>query len=234
MTNKLLKAVMEKTNKVTVELTIGNVEIRQMLVKELKQIIDLGSMEDASLAMIEMIKIIDGCILSPDISMNNLPSVDVEKIYLALHRLTKGDTIDMPLHCGHCEKEFTSKVNLSLVQQSNEQAKQIHLDTGLVLNMRAPTMLESLISAADSNQIFNLAIRCIHSVDTGTETMVVGEDITPEELREVVEFFNENSFAELVHFIETIPTIVLRAPVECEHCKAKDVIELSGLAEILG
>ncbi|MGL4871710.1 MAG: hypothetical protein ACRC48_16205 [Aeromonas veronii] len=47
-------------------------------------------------------------------------------------------------------------------------------------------------------------------------------------------FFNENSFAELVHFIETIPTIVLRAPVECEHCKAKDVIELSGLAEILG
>ena len=27
-----------------------------------------------------------------------------------------------------------------------------------------------------------LAIRCIHIVDTGTETMVVGEDITPEEI----------------------------------------------------
>lgn len=234
--NKLLNSVLNKSKKVKIHTTVGEIEVREMLVKELKQIIALGEfgIENTSESMIEMIKIIDGCILTPNVSMNNLPSVDVEKIYLALHRLTKGDTVDMPLHCGHCDKEFTAPINLNLVHQSNEQIKSITLDTGLILNMRAPTMLESLISAADSNQIFNLAIRCIHSVDTGTETMVVGEDITPEELREVVEFFNENSFAELVHFIETIPTIVLRAPVECEHCKAKDVIELSGLAEILG
>ncbi|MFM5008357.1 gp26 family baseplate hub assembly chaperone [Aeromonas veronii] len=234
MTNKLLKAVMEKTNKINVELTIGNVEVRQMLVKELKQIIDLGSMEDESAAMVEMIKIIDNCILTPGVSMNTLPSIDVETIYLALHRLTKGDTVEMKLHCGHCDKEFDQNIYLALAHQSNEQAKQIKLDTGLVLNMRAPTMLESLIGAADSDQIFNLAIRCIESVDTGTETMVVGEDISPEEMREVVEFFNENSFAELVKFIETIPHLYLRQPVECPHCQEQDLVELNGLAEILG
>ncbi|MGL4871799.1 MAG: hypothetical protein ACRC48_16690 [Aeromonas veronii] len=189
--NKLLNSVLNKSKKVKIHTTVGDIEVREMLVKELKQIISLGErdIENTSETMMEMINIIDGCILTPNVSMNNLPSVDVEKIYLALHRLTKGDILDMPLHCGHCDKEFTAPINLSLVQQSNEQAKQIHLDTGLVLNMRAPTMLESLISAADSNQIFNLAIRCIHSVDTGTERMAVGEDITPEELREVVEFW---------------------------------------------
>lgn len=234
--NKLLNSVLNKSKKVKIQTTVGDIEVREMLVKELKQIISLGErdIENTSETMIEMIKIIDGCILTPNVSMNNLPSADVEKIYLSLHRLTKGDILDMPLHCGYCDKDFSASINLNLVNQSNEQAKQIHLDTGLVLNMRAPTMLESLISVADSNQIFNLAIRCIHSVDTGTETMVVGEDITPEEMKEVVEYMNENSLAALVNFIETIPTIVLRAPVECEHCKAKDVIELSGLSEILG
>lgn len=234
MTNKLMNAVMEKTNKVNVELSIGPVEVRQMLVKELKQIIDLGSIEDERVAMVEMVKILDNCILTPNVSMNSLPSIDVEMIYLALHRLTKGDTVEMKLHCGHCETEFDQTIYLALAHQSNEQEKQIKLDTGLVLNMRAPTMLESLISAADSDQIFNLAIRCIESVDTGTETMVVGEDISQEELKEVVEFFNENSFAELVKFIETIPSLYLRQPVCCPHCDKDDLVELTGLAEILG
>lgn len=234
MTNKLMKAVMEKTNKIIVELSIGPVEVRQMLVKELKQIIDLGSIEDESAAMVEMVKILDNCILTPNVSMNSLPSIDVENIYLALHRLTKGDTVSMKLHCGHCDKEFDQNIYLALAHQSNEQEKQIKLDTGLVLNMRAPTMLESLISAADSDQIFNLAIRCIESVDTGSEVMVVGEDISAEEMREVVEYFNENSFAELVKFIETIPALYLRQPVECPHCQEQDLVELNGLAEILG
>lgn len=231
--SKLLNAIREKANRTTIQTTKGPIIVREFLLRELKQIVELQGMKDQTTSMIKMLEIINSCIETEGVKMENLPSVDTELVYLALHRLTKGDTVQMALHCGHCVKEFDTSINLGLVQVEGEHQATIKLDGGLILNMRSPTMTESLIASEAEDQIFNLAMRCIVSVDTGAETMVVGEHLTHEDLKELIDYLNESGFVALFDFINNIPTIKLRHPVKCPHCQVQDVLTLNGLADII-
>ncbi|CAJ1785287.1 hypothetical protein [Aeromonas jandaei] len=231
--SKLLKDLISRANRTTVETSIGPITVRQMLLRELKQMIDLQEQADQADTPIKVLALMNSCIETEGVDLLSLSASDAERVYLAIHTLTQGNALKTTLFCGQCEQEFQDNLNLDLVAVSGVTQKEIHLDNGLTLNMRAPTMAESLVSAADEQQIFNLAIRCISSVNTGNETLVVGEDLSPEDLKEVIDYLDESGFAALYGFMTDLPTVVLRQPCKCPHCETEDVLSLRGLAEII-
>ncbi|PKQ78980.1 hypothetical protein CJP16_09510 [Aeromonas sobria] len=236
MSNKLLNVIQQNARTIMVPTSIGEIEIKEFTVKQLKKILALVNIEDQNKVLMGLIYILDESVVTPGVSLRALPSIDIERIYLALNRIQRGDVVKMDLVCGHCEKEFTGDVNLGVVGQSCEPVTEIKLDSGLVFNMRQPTMLESILVGQSTDDYFNIAIRCITSVDTGTEILQVGEnkDLSPEELEEVIEYLDSGSLGKLFDFIERIPTVVVHAPIACPYCQAKDVLHLSGIAEIMG
>ena len=214
--------------------SIGEIEIREFTVKQLRKILALTNIEDQNKVLMGLIYILEESVITPGVSLRSLPSIDIERIYLALNRIQRGDVAKMDLVCGHCENEFTGDVNLSVVGQSCEPISQIKLESGLIFNLRQPTMLESILVNESTDDYFDIAIRCIESVDTGTEVMKVGVDITAEEIAEVIDYLDETSLTKLYHFIESIPTVVVHSPIVCPHCQAKDVLHLTGINEIMG
>lgn len=236
--NKLIEFASAGLPRATAKISDGrDVTMRAFAVKELKLLMMASASETAQDE--QVLQILDQCIETEGVSAKTLPSHDIEMLFVELYKISKGtSTIPVRFRCNHtdeegkvCKTPITVNANLNNVKVEGNAEKAITLSNGLILNMRHPNVLERDYFSAESEESFNLAMRCIESVDTGTEVMKVGEDVSYEEIAEVIEYLDEKSFGDLVDFVNNIPTIVLHIPLKCPVCGHKEVVTLRGLAD---
>lgn len=237
-TNKLIAFATAGLPRATITLSDGReVTMRAFAVKELKLLMMAHTSESAQDT--QVLQVLDQCIETPGITSKELPSHEIERLYIELYKISKGSSI-IPVqyrctqeHDGEtCNTPINVNVNLNNVTVEGHQESTVALANGLVLNMRYPNVIErEYFDNHDENDVFNLAVRCIASVDTGTEVMVVGEDVTAEEVSEVIEYLDEKSFAALLTFVQNIPTVTMSFPLRCPKCGHKEVVTLRGLGD---
>lgn len=237
--NKLVAFATAGLPRTTVKISSGiDITIRAFAVKELKLL--MMSNESQSAQDEQVLQILNQCIETVDIDAKFLPSHDVELLYIELYKISKGtSTIPARYRCTQdahgelCGEPINVSINLNNIAISDTPDPLVKLSNGLTLNMRSPNVIEReyFTETEDHNDIFNLAMRCIDSVDTGTEIMKVGVDVTAEEIAEVIEYLDETSFGLLIDFVQNIPTITTSFPLKCPKCGYEEIVTLRGLSD---
>lgn len=239
--NKLIEFASAGLPRSTIKISNGiNVKIRSMAVKELKLLMMAYTSETAQDE--QVIQVLAQCIETPNVSVADLPSHDVELLYIELYKLSKGThLVPVKYTCNsvdgdgvRCGSVINSNINLNSVTVDGMPDTVINLTNGLTLNMRFPTIAE--ISATDTEDgditpLLTLATTCIVSVDTGSDLLIVGEDLVDEEIMEVFDYLDESSLDSIIKFASSIPRVSTKFPLKCPKCGHEEIIELRGLTD---
>lgn len=238
-------ALLESVQQTNVVLSNGTkVRVRAFLVREFK----LLMMANESGVSINdtIVQVIGGCIVGKKkIDVSTLPIFDLETIYIAIWKLSKGTSIiPVMFVCNNtvtnesgesvvCGTEVKVNVNINKAKLSTQvNDTNIKINDRLSVKMRYPNVLESeYFVITKESDTFNVIMRCIDSVTLNDETMVVGTDIEPSELAEVMDYIDEAGYAKLVDFVSEMPTTTLDIAVKCQCCGHTEPVRLRGLSD---
>lgn len=225
-------------------LTDGRVvKLRAFLVKELKLLMlaKEGGSEDKTL-----IQVLQQCVLTEDIDLELIPSFEVEMIFLQLFMLSKGSAIsEVAFICQNevdgkiCSHKVKTRVNLKTVKLDRDINKEnlIKVNEQMILEMRYPSALEhDYFTAVQSEsemagKVIDMCLNCVKSINANGQKLVVDEDISKEELAELMQLMSGDVFERITNFIQTTPMIHTHIALKCPKCGYEDAVELRGLAD---
>ena len=136
-----------KINTPTYELTLPSngkkIKYRPFLVREEKILIIALETEDLKQITKAVLDILDSCILTKGVTIQSLPSFDIEYLFLNVRAKSVGETIEITITCPD-DNETTVNVNVDLdtikVKKDRKHKNTIKLDDSLSLKLRYPSM----------------------------------------------------------------------------------------------
>lgn len=219
------------------------IKIRAFLVKELKLLMlaKEGGSEDKMI-----LQVLQQCVLTEGVDLELLPSFDIEMMYLQLFILSKGSSVsEVAFVCQNevegkpCGHKIKARVNLKTVKLDRDLDSDnlIKVNEQMTLSMRYPAVLEQEYFAAvktaqeGAAKLIDMCLNCVKSINANGQQLVVGEDISKEELAELMDMISGDVFEQITKFIETTPMIHTHLALKCPKCGYEDAVELKGLAD---
>ena len=209
----------------TIPSTKKEVKYRPFLVKE-EKILLLAMESEKTEEIINATKtIIKNCVYS-DINVDEMPTFDLEYIFLQLRAKAKWEVLDLKYKCPKCESEIPMAINIDdikVIQKNKEHTKDIKLTEELGVMMKYPTLsLQSKIAQATEKKseiegLFETMTACIDYI-YDKETTYPSKDHTEKEMVDFLESLTDEQFQKLSKFFETSP--VLKHDIEL-YCKNK-------------
>ena len=200
------------------------VKFRPFLVKE-EKILLLAMESEKTEEIIDATKtIIQNCVYG-DINVEEMPTFDVEYIFLQLRGKAKGEVLDLKYKCPKCESEIPININIDdiTIQRNKEHNKDIKLTEELGVMMKYPNLsLQTKIAQSSKDKpeiegLFETMTACIDYI-YDKESTYPSKDHTDKEMTDFLESLTDNQFQKLSKFFETSPA--LKHNVEL-HCKNK-------------
>jgi len=219
------------------------IKYRPFLVKEEK--ILLTALEDETgTAMAGAVKQIIGNCIQSEIDVDNLPTFDIEYLFLRLRSKSVGEQINIglrPFPCPQnegnlCEKTTEVKINLEdiLVVKDEKHTNKIMLDdkVGVVMNYPNSSSLEN--TEGDNFTIgMNLIKSSIKMIFT-TEETYEKDSFTDEDLDEFIDSLNSSQFQKIREFFDTMPKLSHTVEYTCSTCGEEKKTTLEGLNSFFG
>jgi len=204
--------------------TKKEVKYRPFLVKEEKILLLAMESEKTEEIITATKTIIENCIYG-DIDVDNMPTFDVEYIFLQLRAKAKGEVLDLTYKCPKCELEIPIAINIDdiAIQRNKEHNKDVKLTEELGVMMKYPNMslqmevAQNTDTKTDVEKLFETVISCVDYI-YDKETTYPSKDHTNKEMVDFLESLTDNQFKKLSKFFETAPT--LKHDIEL-HCKNK-------------
>ena len=212
------------------------IKYRPFLVKEEKILIlaiESGSIKDISRAIKDVLK---NCILTKGVKIDELPTVDIEYLFLNIRSRSIGESIDLVITC---PDDNETKVNKQIyideieVKTNEDHNPDIKLDDTYTMRLKYPSLDQFIdenfnFDEAKDNS-FDIISSCIDIVYSDEEAWEA-KDCTKKELLEFVERLNSSQFKEVEKFFDTMPKISHDIEVENPNTKVKSTVKLEGLA----
>ena len=222
------------------------VKYRPFLVKE-EKILLLAMESEKQEEIINATKnIIDNCVYG-DFNVNEMPTFDIEYIFLQLRGKAKGEVLDLKYKCPKCEEEIP--VNIAIddikVQENKEHTKDIKITEDLGVMMKYPNLslqikiAETEENKSDIEKLFNTMTACIDYI-YDKETTYPSKDHTEKEMVDFLESLTDTQFQKMSKFFETSPALKHNVELHCKNkvkgkgkekkeCGYKEKITLEGL-----
>ena len=202
------------TYELTLPSTGKTVKYRPFLVKEEKVLL-LALESDNEKEVIAAVKnTLRACVLSR-VKVDQLPSFDLEYLFLKIRAAAVGEVIEMTVTCtDDNETQAKASINIDEVQvtKEGEHSRKIMLtdDMGIMINY--PSMdrfIESqfLNKDLDPEHIFNFIAEHIEQIFDG-EDVYDSTTTTKKEFREFVEGLTSKQFESIQKFYETMPRLL--------------------------
>jgi len=214
------------------------IQYRPFLVKEEKLLVIALESEDTKQITNAIKTVIKNCILTKGIKVEDLPTFDIEYLFLNIRGKSVGEEIDVSVICPD-DGETQVQVNINLddiqVQKSEDHTKQIKVDQSIMMEMRYPSLeqfIKNNFDFTDKNamdQSFELIGSCIDKIYTEDEVWAAG-DVTKKELNEFLESMNSSQFKEIEKFFETMPKLSHTIKVMNPNTQVESEVVLEGLA----
>ena len=229
------------TAKYEVELPISKktVEYRPYLVKEEKQLMLAIESQDPAMIMKTVQDIIDACTFG-EIKSKNLPTAELELLFLKLRSKSVGETSRIGYKCTHCEHSNELVVNLEDVQIDIGEAKpnKVMITDKIGIKLKYPTASEvtKIVNSGektDINNIFGLITACIEAI-FDEENVYDAKNLTQKEITDFVESLNSKQFEKIKEFFESIPKLRKDVSFTCEKCGTYNPLVLEGLQNFFG
>jgi len=214
------------------------IKYRPFLVKEEKLLL-LALESDDTKEISNAIKIVlKNCIQSKSIKVENLPTFDIEYLFLNIRGKSVGEKIEVNLIAPD-DRETSVPVNINIdeikVKKDPEHNKQIKLDDNLIMEMKYPSLEQfvksnfDLSNETNMDQSFELIASCVDKIYNEEEVWVAG-DVTKKELVDFLEQMNSMQFKQIEKFFETMPKLSHEITFINPKTKVESTVVLEGLS----
>ena len=214
------------------------IEYRPFLVKEEKVLVIALESEDTKQITTAIKNVIKNCIKTKGIKVEELPTFDIEYLFLNIRGKSVGEEIEVNVTCpddGETQVPVTINLDDIEVQKNDEHTKRIKVDDSIMMEMKYPSLDQFIKNNFDFNdknamdQSFELIATCIDKIFTEDEVWAV-EDCSKKEIVDFLEQMNSSQFKEIEKFFETMPKLSHSITVKNPKTKKENVVVIEGLA----
>jgi len=220
------------------------INYRPFLVKEEKILILALESQDVKQITSAIKQVLKDCIITKGVKVEELPTFDIEYIFLNVRGKSVGEAIEIIVTCsddGITEVPVKIYIDEIQVQKDPEHSQEIKLDESLILKMKYPSLNEFIknnfdFSSNDMSSIeksFDIVSSCIDMVFNADECWAAA-DCTKKELNDWIETLTSQQFQEIEKFFNTMPKLSHTFKVTNPNTKAESEVTLEGLTSFFG
>ena len=218
--------------------TEETIQYRPFLVKEEKLLVIALESEDTKQITTAIKTVIKNCILTRGIKVENLPTFDIEYLFLNIRGKSVGEELDVNIICpddGATEVSIMINLEDIEVQKNDDHEKKIKIDDSIMIEMKYPSLDQFIKINFDFNkknemdQTFELIASCIDTIFTEDEAWSTA-DCSKKEITEFLESMNSSQFKGIEKFFETMPKLSHTVNVKNPKTKVESEVVLEGLS----
>ena len=215
-----------------------SIKYRPFLVKEEKVLVIALESEDTKQITNAIKAVLKNCVLTKGIKVENLPTFDIEFLFLNIRGKSVGEEIEVNIVCpDDGETNVSVFIDLDSIQVSKDDnhTPQIKLDDDLMMEMKYPSLEQFIKNNFDfqegnqMDQSFELIATCIDKIYNEDEVWATA-DCTKKEVKDFLESMNSSQFKEIEKFFESMPKLKHTIEVTNPNTKVKSEVVLEGLA----
>lgn len=215
------------------------IKYRPFLVREEKILILSLESEDTKQITNAVKQVLKDCVISR-LKIEDLPSFDIEYLFLNIRGKSVGESVDIIVTCGD-DGETQVPVSLPIdtieVDRHPDHTQDLELGEGYVLRMKYPTMGQFIdtnfnVKSTEEDEVersFNIICSCIEQV-YNEEDMWSASECSKKELRDWVESLTSEQFKKIEKFFETMPKLRHEIKVINPKTKKENTVVLEGLS----
>ena len=218
------------------------IRFRPFLVKEQKLFLMASESEDAKETINVIRQVLRNCILD-DISIDDLPTFDLEWLFMHLRARSVEEVVDLKYKCNNTVKDekgeedrctgvVNFKMNLLEIEPTRhpEHTNKIQLTENLGVCLKYPSfeMIQKYESLSEANIMSKVLVDCIDYL-YDKDQVYYAKDNTKEELDEFVDNLQQKDLEKIKHFFETMPEIKKNVQFKCPKCAYEEDIEIKGI-----
>ena len=221
------------------------IKYRPFLVKEEKILMTAMEAGDNTTMQTAVNQIITNCV-QEKINVDNLPTFDIEYLFLRLRAKSVGEEVTVGLQPWGCPQnegelcKFTTEVKINLeevkVVKDKEHTNKIMLNDDVGIMMEYPNldvMKKFKKNSSESEMGMKLIKDSIKMIFTEEETHEK-DSFTEEELDEFIESLTSDQFVKLRQFFDTMPQLKHVAKYTCNTCGEEKETTIQGLESFFG
>ena len=222
--------------------TGDTIKYRPFLVKEEKLLVIALESEDTKQITNAIKSVIKACVLTKGIKVEQLPTFDIEFLFLNIRGKSVGEELDVNVICpDDGETQVPVKINLDdiRVQKTDDHNKQVKLDDTLMMEMKYPSLEQFIKTNFDFNEVndmdksFELISSCIDKIYSEEEVWS-SSDVTKKEMVDFLDQMNSLQFKEIEKFFNTMPKLSHTIKVKNPNTKVTSDVVLEGLSSFFG
>ena len=233
-----LPTIVTPTYELELPSTGKKVKYRPFLVKEEKLLVlalETENTKDISTAIKTVLK---NCIQSRGVKVENLPTFDIEYLFLNIRGKSVGEEVEVNLIAPDDEVTqvpVTISIDDIKIQKSEEHNSKVKLDNTLMMEMKYPSLDQFIKSNFDfteevsMDQSFDLIASCIDKIYNEEEVWSTA-DCTKKEVKDFLEQMNSMQFKEIEKFFETMPKLSHSVTFTNPKTKVESTVVLEGLS----
>ena len=223
----------------TYELTLPSQDIkvkyRPFLVKEEKILLMALESQKSDEIFQATKQIVSSCTFDA-LKVEELPTFDLEYIFLQIRAKSVGETTKFKVLCPDDKKTYAdvevdlTKVNVEVDDKhTNKLIVDEKRNLGVVLKYPTMNVLKSgTMENPTTEQIFDVLTECVDHIYEG-DKIYPAKDSTSQEIKEFFEGLSQDSFVKIKSFFDTMPRLRHEVEVTNPVTKVKSKVVLSGL-----
>ena len=217
--------------------TKKTIKYRPFLVKEEKLLVLALETEDQKEITSAVKSVIKNCISTRSVKVENLPTFDIEYLFLNIRGKSVGESVDVNIIApddGITEIPVKIAIDEIEVTEDPEHNPQIKINDELMMEMKYPSLdqfIKNNFDVNDSNfeQSFELIATCVSKIYNEDEVWST-DDVSRKEVIDFLEQMNSIQFKEIEKFFETMPKLTHKMKVTNPNTKVESEVVLEGLS----
>jgi hypothetical protein len=222
------------------------IKYRPFLVKEEKILLEAKESKNETQIINSLKQILKNCILTKGIKVEELPSFDIEYIFLNIRAKSAGENLDIIYTCdddGETKVPLTIFIDEIKVQKDPEHSRDIVLQDNLILRMKYPSLKqfvengfdireseepEELSPSEKIDKAFKIITSCMDVIFNNEESYAAS-DYEPEEIFNFLDGLTMEQLGKIENFFATMPVLKHTVVIENPKTKVKNTLTLEGL-----
>ncbi len=217
--------------------TKKTIKYRPFLVKEEKLLVLALETEDQKQITNAVKSVIKNCISTRGIKVENLPTFDIEYLFLNIRGKSVGEEVDINIIAPDDGiTEIPVKIDIDDIQVTHKEDHnpQIKLNDELIMEMKYPSLDQFIKNNFDLNdnnfdQSFELIASCVSKIISQDEVWST-DDVSKKEVIDFLEQMNSIQFKEIEKFFDTMPKLSHKLTVTNPATGVESEVVLEGLS----
>ena len=220
------------------------IRYRPFLVKEEKVLIIALESKNQSEITNAVTQVLKNCVLTRGIDIDNLPTFDIEYLFLNIRAKSIGEDIKVTVTCPDDRKTkvpVTIYVDEIKVIKPKGHTTDVVIDDKMTMRMKYPSLNQFVQNNFDLedepelmvDKTLKVVADCMDTVYTGEDAWEA-KDYTPDERVKFIEQLNSKQYKKVEKFFASMPKLSHTIEVTNPNTKKKSKIVLEGLSDFFG